>query len=520
MAETVLAGGRVYDCRSRKFRAADVHIEEARIGTLSEEYRGDAPSVDCSGLVISPGFIDCHGHSDDIPLIECDGGSKLFDGVTTEICGNCGWSMFPNDGKPRSCGYRGEYTIEAQNFSQYFEYIEEKGLPLNLAFLAGHGMLRNMVAGRENRSVDPEEMDTMCSLLTECLDQGCIGLSLGLIYPPGCFSDPGEITPLAEIIADRERILTAHIRNEGNTLIESIQEFIEPARHTGARIQVSHLKAMWPLNWHKIEKALELLNRSRREGIDVSADRYPYTASSTGLDAVLPKEWFEGGDKQTLAVLEDGEARDKLQKHLEEHYGPGMLSAIQFAHSGLPGFESYYGKRIPEIAEQRGEEPIDCYISLLMETELRASAVFHGMKEDNLSGIYAEPWVCVGSDSSYRSVKGITSEGIPHPRSYGTFSRFLSRYCNAENGLTLEEGLSRITSLPAERFRLQNRGYLEPGYAADITVFDPERIGDLATYENPHQYSEGIVHLFINGEHVIKDGKLTGVQAGKVLKSI
>jgi N-acyl-D-amino-acid deacylase len=359
----------------------------------------------------------------------------------------------------------------------------------------------------------------MRDMLSEHLDQGGIGLSLGLAYPPGCFGTLDELLPLAEVIRDRELIVSAHMRNEGTWLLEALEEFIALADRTGCRLQISHLKAMWQKNWDKLEPALAFIDERIRNGADVSADRYTYTASSTGLDHLFPSKWFDGGNERALERLKDDEERAGLAKEIYARYGDDIFDHVQVVFApDAPQLKEYFGMRVSEMAEKMGKPVFDAYTDFLIETELHAAAVYHGMSEDNLATILSQPYVSAGSDARYRSRDGITSQGVPHPRAYGTFSRYLGRYVRERKVLSLEEALYRITAFPAERFHIRERGYLKKGYKADITVFDPDTIIDHATFPEPHQYSTGVEYLFVNGRLVIDKGELTGVMAGRVLR--
>ena len=351
------------------------------------------------------------------------------------------------------------------------------------------------------------------------LDQGAMGLSLGFAYPPGCYADTGEVMPLAAAAAERDVIITSHIRNEGNTLFESVEEFIALAEREACRIQISHIKAMWKHNWDKVQAIAEYIQKKRENGIDVTADRYPYTAASTGLDHLLPDSFYEGGDEKEYARLEDPALLKKAEKKICSLYGPDIFDYVQVV--GVPGIHNeneYAGRRISAIAQDMDRSPFETYIHLIRAGKLRGAAVYYGMSEHNLELFLSQTFVGVGSDARYRSVEGISSSGTVHPRAYGTFSRFLGRYVREKGLLTLEEALSRITAFPAERFNINKRGYLKKGYRADITIFDPERIRDTATFENPHRYSQGVEYVIINGTVAKKRAELVSHTAGRVVR--
>ncbi|MFH1707441.1 MAG: amidohydrolase family protein [Planctomycetota bacterium] len=521
---TIIRNGLVFDPQKRRFHKDDVFIEGNTIRDVAPGIMTDAAVIDVRGMVVAPGFIDVHGHSDAMPVVDCNGGSKLMDGVTTEIAGNCGFSLFPDreehgPGK-RVCPFTGgHYDLGASRFDDYLRRIDRQGMPLNMGFLIGHGKLREMVAGRANRLLDAAEIDRMRGLLDEHLAMGGLGLSLGLAYPPGCFAAVAEICPLAEAVKTRGGVVAAHIRSEGAGLVEALREFISVGERTGCRLQVSHLKAMWPKNWNKLVPVLEYLRERKAAGIDLTADRYPYTAASTNLDHLVPPAWYEGGTPAELARLADPGLRGELENYIIGTYGEDVFDRVNVVNlPHKPEWQKLEGMRVSAIAGNLGLSPFDAFVELNIGAKLEASAVYHAMSDDDLGTILKESFVCPGSDASYRSTKGVSAQGVPHPRVFGTFARYLGKYVREDNVLPLEEALYRVTLFPAERFNLKDRGRIARGFKADITIFDPDTIIDRATYMEPFQYSEGVAYVLVNGKFAVAEGKLTGARAGMVVR--
>jgi N-acyl-D-amino-acid deacylase len=351
----------------------------------------------------------------------------------------------------------------------------------------------------------------MRQALEQALDDGAIGLSSGLAYPPGSAVPREEIVELCKTVAKKGGLYTTHMRSESDGLLEAIDESIDIARRSGARLQISHLKASSPENWHKIDRAFERI-RSAQADMDIGADRYPYTAGSTDLDIILPQWATYGGREAILERLRTPEDRNKIREELMQRY-PGRLEGVMV---GSTKFEKFKGKRIPEIADVLGMNDIDAVLYLIDEDELKTGGVFFSMSEDNLWRVLAEPYVSIGSDGSMRAPWGPLSHDHPHPRAYGSHTRFLRA---ALDGTTvpLPEALYKMTGLPAEQFKLKQRGFLREGFAADIVVFDPASIKERTTYSNPHQLSDGMVHVFVNGFQCLEAGKHTESRGGTFL---
>lgn len=514
----------VVDGTGREPVMSDVAVEGSRIkdvGDLSDA--GATRTIDLKGLCVCPGFIDAHAHSEFVLLADGRAEGKVSQGITTEINGNCGMSAAPLYGpalEQREPDLKHLDIKERWNtFSEYFEILEKRKIAVNFATLVGHGNIRASVAGYSDRQLSEKEMEEAVRLLREAMGAGARGLSTGLIYPPGIYSGTSEIINLAREAAKHGGIYTTHMRSEGDMLMESIEEVVSIASESGIHAHISHLKASGEKNWDKLKDVFGALDSAADNGLIITCDRYPYIASSTDLDAVLPSWAFEGGRKEELERLRSERVRlaeDILKEHPEAS-GHDFWEKIVVSTSGL-GNKWIEGKSIAEISRSSKKSPIETAFDLLLEEELNVGAIFFLMSEDNLRSIMKRDYMALGTDSAARSYDGATAEGKPHPRGFGSCPRMLGKYVREEGILTLQEAVYKMTGLPADIFRLKGRGVLAKGFFADITVFDPEKIIDTADFNNPFRRPEGIHYVFVNGEPVLAEGRMTGAMPGRVLR--
>lgn len=510
-----IVNGIVHDGSTSNPIRCDIGINGDCITKMGElSAAGAATVIDASGLVVCPGFIDAHSHSDTYLLLEPSAASKIHQGITTEICGNCGASAAPlcGDYKMPSDWLDKEYAKPWKTVADYRERYAESRPAINVALLVGHNTLHAGICGYEPRAATTDEMERMQATLEQALDEGAIGLSSGLAYPPGSAVPREEVIELARTVARRGRLYTTHMRSESNGLLEAIDESIDIARRSGARLQVSHLKASGTANWDKIGTAIEKLHAAAAE-IEIGADRYPYTAGCTDLDIVLPLWATYGGRDAILARLRDAETRRKIRDELcrnpAGHWDNVMVGSTQF--------EQFKGKYIPEIAEVLDMDEVDTILYLVDQDDLKTGGIFFSMSEENLWRVLSEPFVSIGSDGSMRAPWGPLSHDHPHPRAYGSHTKFLRAALDGKT-VSLSEAIYKMSGLPAEQFNLKKRGFLREGYAADIVVFDPATVKENTTYAHPHQLSEGICHLLVNGAHTIKSGKYTHSNMGVFLE--
>ncbi len=516
----ILRGGSVVDGLGGGVLCADVGIAGDRITAVGDLSRATAPNeFHARGRLVCPGFIDVHTHSDAYLLIEPGSPSKIRQGVTTEITGHCGASA-----APRWPGYtipsdwlEQTYPGDWQSVAEYCTLLDAQKPAVNSAMLIGHRAIRAAVMGIEARAATPDEIAKMAELLDAALAEGGAGLSTGLVYAPAMFAEQEEIIALARVVARHDGIYATHMRSEGTRLLEAIDEALYVARQTGVRLQISHLKTSGKSNWHKLEAALDKIEAAQAEGIDVASDRYPYTASCTDLDVILPTWAGQGGRAAILDRLRDPPTRAKIRAEMQaerkESYWEGVTIGSTHHFENTP----FAGKPLLEAAAAWGLHPLDAALRLMETDELFTGGIFFGMSEDNLWRILAKPWVMIGSDASLRSPQGPLSHDHPHPRAYGTFGKFLRAAIDGKT-VPVQEAVRKMTSLAAHHFGLKDRGVIREGAFADITVIDPETLRDKATYEQPHQFCEGISAVWVNGVLTFREGRETGGRGGLYLR--
>jgi N-acyl-D-amino-acid deacylase len=491
------------------------------IGELSQ--RDAIERIPCEGFAIAPGFIDVHSHSDENWLIDGADAGKITQGVTTEIGGNCGSSIAPLHGyaRERKAAEAKRIGIEAQwsSFDEFFREIERAGTALNIASLVGLGTTRACIAGPADRRLETEELLAQSRLVRESVEEGALGVSSGLIYEPGRYAGIDELASCA--IAARESgapLYASHIRDEGDKLIEAVEEALTVGERADVMVQLSHHKAAWRRNWGKVHRSLEMVDRARSSGLSVACDVYPYVAMWTDLDTILPDDVRDGGPDATLERLRDPKTATAVLLALEMRFKPEEWHDVLITDVRTPRNEELAGKRIDEIAYMRGVKPARAALDLLIEERLGAQAAFFAMDEDDVATVLSASFCAVASDASTRGFAGVTRHGVPHPRAFGCFPRVFRRFVRARKILTSEEAVRRMTSLPASLFNLRGRGSIAENAYADLVVFDPQKIGDRATYEQPYVAAEGIAHVFVNGSPVMRDGNMTQARPGRVLR--
>ena len=527
MYDLLIKGARIIDGTSAPSWNGDVAVKSGRIVAMGHLDGEAAQTIDVQGLVAAPGFIDIHTHSDLSFLIDPTAQSKIRQGVTLEVTGNCGMSacapLLTEEAKEslraHIADYGSDLGVDWTTFGEWLDRLERAGSTVNLATLVGHGTVRAAVLGYDDRGPTPDEMEAMKRLVAESLDAGAMGFSAGVYFPPGSYARTEELIELVKEVGQRDKLHAIHIRDEFDYsvgLFAALHEAIEIGRMSGASIQVSHVKCAGPIVWGMADRVLEAMERARKEGVDVTGDQYPYTASNTPLaSTVFPRAIQVGGRENTLSILADPSRRGGIKQYIEENV-PNRGGADGMVISSFPPDESLEGKSIAQIAEEWGIDMAETLIRMYEQGDM--FAVVHNMQEDDVDLIASSQWISVGSDGSSLMTEGMLSEGRPHPRNFGCFPRFLARYVRERKVVSLEEGIRKMTSLPASRLGLTTRGRLVPGYWADVTLFDPGKVQDTATFEQPHAYPVGIAHVIVNGIPVIKDGEFTGETPGKVVR--
>ncbi len=524
--DLVLKGGTLLDGTGAPAWQADLGIVGdtiAALGAIAPEQGRRV--LDVTGLHVAPGFVDIHSHSDGDILAYPNGESRLLQGVTTEVTGNCGHSAAPLVGvaaDERRKDYQADLGVEAVwgDVASYFALLEKTRIALNQILLLGQGTLRQNAIGLFDRPLTPDELGGVLRAVEEGMDQGAFGLSTGLEYIPGNYTPTDEIVAMARVVARRGGLYASHIRNEEARLLEAVNEAIEIGRRAGARVEISHLKASGTPNWPKQRGAIDLIESARRAGVEVLADAYPYTAYSTGLTIFLPPWAREGGGSAIVARLRDAETRARIRKEAAAYArsDPGDYNLIVIARTRSERNRPLVGKNVAEIAEQWKLEPVDALLRLVEEEEGNVSYVGHGMSPDNVEMVLSHPLVMIGSDGSTMAPVGKAAEARPHPRSYGAYSRVFAHYVRARKLFDLPTAVKKMTSMPADQAGLGDRGRLARGMKADLVVFDAARLEDRATFTDPHQYPTGIAHVLVNGVAVVEGGKHAGARPGRVLR--
>lgn len=517
--DLLLTGGEVLDGSGAPAQRLDVGVRGGRIAALGDLGNASARQrLDCAALTVAPGFIDAHSHSDAYLLIEPTAPSKLFQGVTTEVVGHCGASAAPLRGEARlpsdwaSFSYPGTW----RGVAEYRTLLERQGVGMNVLALAGHRNLRMAVMGSAPRPATPSEIDAMARALEEAMDEGMAGFSTGLVYEPSRHARTEEVEALARVAARRGGLHATHLRNEGPRLLEAIDEALDISRRTGVALQIAHLKTAGRANWPLATAATARIDAARNEGLRVHADRYPYLASGTELDVLLPDWSGQDGREAVLARLRDPATRRKVVEDLQREHPPEYWPTVRVGGTWCGETRPFRGQRLDSAAAALGLSPAEALVWIVERDGLRTGGFFFGMCEENLRHFLAQPWLMVGSDASIRAPDGPLSQDHPHPRAYGAHARLLAMA--REGGpLTLAETVRRMTSLAADGFGLRDRGRLAVGQCADVAVFDAARVRDVSTYAEPHRLAEGVRHVVVNGVPALCDGQATGRLAGRWL---
>lgn len=528
--DLLIRNGRVIDGSGRPGYAADVAVNGDRIVAIGKLKNATAKrEIDAAGMVVAPGFIDMLGQSETYLLIDPRAMSKVMMGVTTEVTGE-GESIAPVNARlikeQEDFNRRYDLTIDWRTLAEYFKRLEKQGAGVNLATFVGATQLREYVVGYDNRPPTPAELDQMKQLVADAMKDGALGVSTSLQYVPARFAKTDEIVELAKVARQYGGIYITHQRSEANALDESLAEVFQIARDARIPVEIWHLKTAYKKNWGRMPEVLQKIKRARAEGLDVTADIYPYIAGSTSLAACLPPWVLEGGTDAMLKRLGDVRIREHLkeeimtdQKAWENIYlGSGGASGVLIGSVVNRELESLQGKRLSQIAEEQGKEPLDALFDLIVADHGQTGAIYFMMSEDDMRAALRAPFVSFCTDSGARANDGPLAGAKSHPRGWGSYPRILGRYVREEHLLMLEEAIHKMTGMPAKRVGLRDRGLLRAGAFADVTIFDPKTVIDRATFEMPNQHPVGINYVIVNGQISVDNGKRTPALAGRALR--
>lgn len=523
MSKLVIRNGKIIDGAGNPWYKADLEIAAEKISHIRKTSTLKGKTIDASGCIVAPGFIDIHSHSDLNILVNPKAESKIRQGVTTEVFPNCGSGAAPLKGvavelvkdELKDLGL----TLNWSTMAEYMRRIERKGIALNVALLIPHGTLRACILGLDDRKPTEKKMKDMKALTEQCMRQGAFGMCTGLRYVPGSYAETSEVVELLRVVGKYGGFYASHVRDEGDrgTYPAAIAEAVEIGEKAGIPVEISHLKALGKRAWGKVKDALKIIDDARARGVDATCDMYPYNASGTGFMAWIPKWSHEGGFDKFTERLKNPELRRKIVEEtrsvLDDRGGPERAVLTRY-----PPNREYEGKTLKEISQMRSKGPVDVILDLIVESKGETPVVNFNMQDEDVETVMKHPAVMFGTDGYSLAPYGILSRGKPHPRSYGTYPRVLGRYVREKNLLTIEEAIRKMTSLPAQKLGLQDRGLIKEGMYADIAVFNPETVRDNATFTDPHQYPDGVEYVIVNGTIVVEKGEHTGALPGKVLR--
>ncbi|MFZ5918033.1 MAG: N-acyl-D-amino-acid deacylase family protein [Chloroflexota bacterium] len=513
MLELSILNGKVIDGAGNPWYRANIGVKDGRIVAIGREVGEAERIIDAQGWIVAPGFIDMHTHSGASLLADPRGESAVRQGVTTHVIGNCGHSTFPLSEPTTSWLARFNVEPTWQDLTGYAARMREQGMGLNVVPLVGHGPVRAAAMGEADRPPDPDELEAMKYLVAQAMEAGAFGMSTGLIYPPGSFAKTDELIALARVVAEHGGFYASHIRGEGVQVIDAVREAIQIGEQADLPVQISHHKAASRQSWGLVNDTLSVLEMARARGVDVTWDQYPYLATSTGLRVFVPEWAHDGGTEALLERMHAPETRQRILAELQmmdKNWSDILIISC-------PTHKEWQGLRLPEIAERLELPPEEAILEILLAENAEVGMVNFAMCEADVETVMRHPVTMIGSDGLAVAVDGPTSQARQHPRSFGTFPRVLGRYVRERGVLSLEDAVRKMSSAPAQRLGLRDRGLLREGSWADIVIFDPDRVIDRATFAEPHQYPEGIAWVLVNGQLVVERETHTGQLPGKVL---
>ena len=529
MYDIIFKNARIVDGTGSPWYKGDLAVKDGKIAAIGKISGGGGRVVDCNSKVLAPGFIDTHAHYESLINILPGTPANLMQGVTTQVCGVCGLTPAPISEEIESAvkqyvGFTSAgLTLDFpwRSFADYFNCIENLPLGINYSAYVGHGTLRLMAMGFSDKKPTAADMDLMKSLLREAMEAGALGMSTGLIYPPGVWSDTEELIELCKVLAEYGGIFASHMRNEGDRLVASVEEMLEIARKSGCKLQIHHHKATGVKNWGLVTKTLAMMEAARdNEGIDVMVDQYPYAVSATTLRSILPPWVHVGGVSALIERLKNEDDRARIIADIGTGIDEWENQYIQVPNAAavllfyIPHTPQYQGLTLAEAAKRHGKDPVNTALDIIMLNDGADLAGYGSMSEDDVKTVMKSPLTMIGSDT----IPGSDTVKC-HPRAYGSFARVLSKYVREDKTLSLEDGVSKMTGLPAARFGFASKGILHTGMDADLVLFDPAEVKDLASFENSAQYPSGIEMVVVDGKIAVCNGSETGVRAGRLIRA-
>jgi N-acyl-D-amino-acid deacylase len=517
--DVIIRNGQIIDGTGLPSFIGDIGINAdtiSKIGTIKNA--SSLSEIDAKGLVVAPGFINMLSWATESLIEDGRSQSDIRQGVTLEVMGE-GESMGPlNDWLKKEMKKEQQdikFDIEWTTLGEYLEFLERKGVSTNITSFLGNASLRLNVMGYENRPPTKKEMEEMKYLTRQAMEEGAVGLSTALVYVPSGHANTEEIIELAKVVAEYDGMYISHIRDEESGLLNAMDEFIAISKEADIRSEIYHFKASGNENWHLMDQAIKLIENARNEGLEITTNMYMYNASSTGLNFSLPAWAKEGGHDATMEMIAKPELKAKMIKEITFHVPPEKILLVGFKNEKL---RHLIGKTLAEVATERGKSPKETVINLIYEDDSRIRAVYFSMSEENIKKKISLPYMSFCSDAGSYATEGVFLKQSTHPRAYGSFARLLGKYVREEKIITLEEAIKKLTSQPAQNLKIKKRGMLKEGYFADMVIFDPDKISDHATFKQPHQYATGMIHVWVNGKQVLKDGEHTGAMPGRVVR--
>ena len=527
--DLILRGGTVYDGSGSAPYVGDVAIDGDAIVALGDIGKATADiEIDVSGLAVAPGFVNMLSWAVESLIEDGHSQSDIRQGVTLEVMGE-GSSMGPLNDAMRADMINTQsdvhFDVEWTTLAEYLEFLEQRGISTNVASFLGASTPREYVIGHEDRPPTPDELEQMRDIVRQAMEEGAMGVASSLMYPPGLFADTSELIELSKVAAEYDGVYASHMRDEGAHMIAAVDELLTIAREANIRAEIYHLKSSGQANWPVFDQAIQMIEDARAEGLQITADVYTYPAGATGLNASVPPWVQEGGFKASVERMSDPELRDQIVREMKmpsDEWENMYLAAGTPDNILLTAFKNddlkpLTGKTVAEVAAMRGTDPAETILDLIVEDGSRIGTVYFTQSEAIVRKASLLPWASFNSDAASLAPEGVFLNSNPHPRAYGSFARVLARYVRDEQVLTLQEAVRKLAALPAQVLKIDRRGELREGFYADVVVFDPDTIQDHATFEEPHQYATGMVHVFVNGEQVLKDGEHTGATPGRAV---